>query len=191
VSGLNPPSSGSAADSSSSSSSSGFCFSCGSVAEQPKLPPPPIEMNPLDADRQIDQMIAFIKQEAKEKAEEIRIKTEKEFMADKLSYETQQNLIIRQEHEKMKKDLLIQKRIEKSKKLSEARFTVMRKRDEKINALKKEVLTRLSEVSKKPEYKTLVRFLIAQGLVTMQEPASFCSAEKRIYTLSRASSILV
>lgn len=32
---------------------------------------------------------AFIKQEAQEKAEEIRIKTDKEFMAEKLQYETQ------------------------------------------------------------------------------------------------------
>jgi len=148
------------------------------AADQPKLPLSPIEMNPLDADRQIDQMIAFIKQEAKEKAEEIRIKTEKEFMADKLSYETQQNFIIRQEHEKMKKDLLIQKRIEKSKKLSEARFTVMRKRDEKINMLKKEVLNKLSDVSKKPEYKSLIRFLISQGLVTLQEPIVLLQCRK-------------
>jgi len=140
-------------------------------------------MNLQDADRQIDQMIAFIKQEAKEKAEEIRIKTEKEFMADKLSFETQQNLIIRQDHEKMKKDLLIQKRIEKSKKLSEARFNVMRKRDEKINALKKDVLTRLSEVSKKPEYKSLVRFLIAQGLVTLQEPIVLLQCRKEDLTI--------
>lgn len=46
-------------------------------------------MNSLDADRQIEQMIAFIAQEAREKAEEISIKTEKEFMAEKLSQETQ------------------------------------------------------------------------------------------------------
>ena len=46
-------------------------------------------MNSADADRQIEQMIAFIAQEAKEKAEEIQVKTEKEFMADKLSLETQ------------------------------------------------------------------------------------------------------
>ena len=46
-------------------------------------------MNSADADRQIEQMIAFIAQEAKEKAEEIAVKTEKEFMADKLSLETQ------------------------------------------------------------------------------------------------------
>ena len=52
-------------------------------------------MNSADADRQIEQMIAFIAQEAKEKAEEIQVKTEKEFMADKLSLETQLRSAIR------------------------------------------------------------------------------------------------
>jgi len=62
-------------------------------------------MNPADADRQIEQMIAFIAQEAREKAEEISVKTEKEFMADKLSLETQAAISIRADHEKNEEEL--------------------------------------------------------------------------------------
>ena len=42
-------------------------------------------MNSDDAERQILQMIEFIKQEAREKAEEISVKTENEFNANKLT----------------------------------------------------------------------------------------------------------
>lgn len=42
-------------------------------------------MNPTEAARQISQMVEFIKQEAREKAEEIRVKTDQEFNIAKLS----------------------------------------------------------------------------------------------------------
>jgi len=126
-------------------------------------------MNSADADRQIEQMIAFIAQEAREKAEEINIKTEKEFMAEKLSQETQASIAIRAEHDKHRKEYQIQKRIEKSKALTAARFATMRHRDDKINDLKREVLSRLADVSKDAKYSELMRFLIAQGLMTLLE----------------------
>jgi len=126
-------------------------------------------MNSADADRQIEQMIAFIAQEAREKAEEISIKTEKEFMAEKLSQETQASISIRAEHEKHKKEYQIQKRIEKSKALTAARFATMRHRDDKINELKREILLKLADVSRDAKYTGLLRFLIAQGLMTLLE----------------------
>lgn len=126
-------------------------------------------MNSSDADRQIDQMIAFIKQEAREKADEINVKTEREFMADKLSLETQSRQTILADHEKMKKNWVIQKKIEKSKTVTESRFATMRHRDNKINELKAEVSKKLAEVAKTPKYRELLRFLIAQGLMTIME----------------------
>jgi len=126
-------------------------------------------MNPADADRQIEQMIAFIAQEAREKAEEISVKTEKEFMADKLQLERQLSLQIRAEHEKMKKNWAVSKKIEKSKQLTESRVSTMRRRDDKINELKNEVLIKLAEVAKDDRYSDLLKFLISQGLMTLME----------------------
>lgn len=126
-------------------------------------------MNSADADRQIEQMIAFIHQEAKEKAEEIAVKTEKEFMADKLSLETQLTQSIRNENERNKKNFLIQKKIAKSKALTESRLSTMRRRDEKMNELKSAVLARLTEVSKSSSYPQLIKYLIGQGLMTLME----------------------
>ena len=45
----------------------------------------------------------------------------------------------------------------------------MRARDEKMNALKSTVLQKLSQVSSSPQYPQLLRFLIAQGLMTLME----------------------
>jgi len=126
-------------------------------------------MATFDADRQIEQMSAFIMQEAREKSEELRLKTEKEFMAEKLSLEKQRSQEIRSEEEKKRKNYYVQKKIEKSKKLTAARFDTMKKRDDKINELKQDIKLRLAEVAKSSNYKELIRFLIAQGLLTIQE----------------------
>ena len=211
-------------------------------------------MNSADADRQIEQMIAFIAQEAKEKAEEIAVKTEKEFMADKLSLETQ--LRYTTNHRRIRHDaaqrraqsIMRSRRVgrgpygpvgadlfvcaavrvqydhprgerqeqeglphqeahvsplqpfplptapyspstssplltvvpslpsppssvcsAKSKSLTDARFSTMRRRDEKMNELKSAVLEKLAAVSSSKEYPTLLRFLMAQGLMTLLE----------------------
>jgi len=122
-----------------------------------------------EADRQIEQMMAFILQEAKEKAEEIRVKTEKEFMAEKLTLETNKSNDIRNDSEKNKKNYLVTKKIEKSKKVTEATFQKMKRRDEKINELKREILVKLADVSASGNYKQLIVFLLAQSLLTIQE----------------------
>jgi len=58
---------------------------------------------------------------------------------------------------------------EKSKLLTESRFATMRARDNKMNELKREVIAKLATISKDAKYKDLVRFLIAQGLMTLLE----------------------
>jgi V-type H+-transporting ATPase subunit E len=126
-------------------------------------------MQPKDAERQIEQMIAFIQQEAKEKADEIKVKTEAEFMAEKLSLQTEASIQIREEFERKRKERLVAKRIERSKMLNTSRYTIMRHRDDKMKQLKQAVTARLSEVSKNPKYKDLLRYLLIQGIMTMQE----------------------
>jgi len=126
-------------------------------------------MQQKEADRQIEQMIAFIYQEAKEKAEEIKVKTESEFMAEKLSLQTEGSIAVREEFERRRKERLIAKRIERSKMLNDARYKTMRHRDEKMKVLKASVTLRLAEVSKNQKYKELLKFLLIQGIMTMQE----------------------
>jgi len=124
-----------------------------------------------DADRQIQQMIAFIRQEAKEKAEEILVKTESEFMAEKMQLQSQASISTREEYEKKKKDRITERKIQRSQQLTEARFATMRRRDDKVKALKKEIYAKLASVAeeKKALYPDLISSLLTQGLLTIQE----------------------
>lgn len=126
-------------------------------------------MNTTEVSNQIEQMKRFIIQEAREKSDEIDAKTDQEFMADKLLIETSRTVAVNAEHEKAKKDFITQKKIEKSKLLTESRFASMRARDNKMNELKREVIAQLATVATDPKYRDLIRFLIAQGLMTMLE----------------------
>jgi len=48
-------------------------------------------------------------------------------------------------------------------------MSTMRRRDDKMNELKKEVLGRLASISADKKYPALVKFLITQGLMTLME----------------------
>jgi len=126
-------------------------------------------LNKSEASYQIDQMIKFIEQEAKEKADEIETKAKAEFTADKLLLINQFNTECREKYEKLRKERVISKRIERSKKLNDARYQVMLARDEKIKDLKDQVLSKLALVSKNKQYRDLLRSLVVQGLMTLME----------------------
>jgi len=126
-------------------------------------------MNREEADKQIQQMCAFIIQEAKEKADEIAVKTEGEFMSDKMQLQTQAGFAIREEHERKKKDKSIEQKIAKSQAVTSSRFSTMRRRDVKIRELKRDIMKHLALVSGHPKYAELVKFLITQCLLTIQE----------------------
>jgi hypothetical protein len=82
-------------------------------------------MDKQHAERQINQMIAFIAAEAKEKVEEIRVKTQSEFNADKLSRVTAARLNLKEELARKENDKEVRKRIARSKEINNARFEQM------------------------------------------------------------------
>ena len=53
--------------------------------------------------------------------------------------------------------------------MTESRYATMRARDNKMVELKREVIGELASVSKSPQYKDLIRYLITQGLMTILE----------------------
>merc|ERR1719273_398377 len=122
-----------------------------------------------EADRQIKQMIAFIRQEAKEKAEEIRTKTNEDKTIEKLKYKNSETIKLREEFERKRKEKLTEKRIHRSTKINEARFKVMQKRNDLLINLKTEILESLCQVSKNPSYPTFIRYLIVEGLTHIME----------------------
>lgn len=126
-------------------------------------------MNDNDAQRQIKQMIAFIQQEAKEKAEEIQVKTEAEFNAKKLNQIAQARKEIKEDFAKMRKEAGAQKRIARSRLINNARFEEMRERDGVLKNLKDAVVERMATVHKNPKYAELLRALITEALMVIME----------------------
>jgi len=135
-------------------------------------------MNPSDADRQIQQMIAFIKQEASEKAEEIEVKTNSACTAEKLNLTMQMSLAIREDHDRKQKDKLIQKRIERSKLVNGARVGTMKMRSDLVDKVKTEILTKLGDVKKHKQYPELLRLLIIEAAMQMNESTVYVQARK-------------
>lgn len=126
-------------------------------------------MNDKDADRQISQMVAFIQQEAKEKAEEIEVKTESEFNAKKLTKIEQARQETIAEYAKKRKEFGSERRIARSRLVTGKRFETMQARDELLDRLREDVRERLGDVAKHAEYPALLRALMVEGFATVLE----------------------
>lgn len=83
-----------------------------------------------DTARQIKQMVNFIMQEAHEKVNEIRIKTEHDFNLEKQMLVHNGKLKIQEEYAQKEKDLEIQQRVSRSAAIGNARVKKMKSRDD-------------------------------------------------------------
>lgn len=128
-------------------------------------------MNDIEAKARVDQMIRFVEQEAKEKANEIESKTEQEYNLAKSKYLHQAKEKIEAEYEKKWKSLDVKKRIAHSTVINNARMDIMRAKNDCINSLTKdarlEVAARLS--ADRQNNKKLLHGLILEGLIKLIE----------------------
>lgn len=114
---------------------------------------------------QIKHMMAFIEQEANEKAEEIDAKAEEEFNIEKGRLVQQQRLKIMEFYEKKEKQVELQKKIQSSNMLNQARLKVLKVREDHVRSVLDEARRRLGEVTKDPtRYTQVLQSLIVQGL---------------------------
>jgi len=123
-----------------------------------------------DANKRIRQMINFIKQEAQEKAEEIRVKADEEFQIEKGRILNPEKLKLNQEFDRKFKDLEIQRKIEFSTQINKARLEVLEKRGKLMQEIQQTAFQRLGDVKKDTkQYEELLRKLIIQGLIRIDE----------------------
>ncbi|GLD95573.1 hypothetical protein PINS_up004250 [Pythium insidiosum] len=127
-------------------------------------------MNASDADRQIKQMVNFILQEAQEKANEIRIKTEHDFNLEKQMLVHNAKLKIQEEYVRKEKEREINKRIARSAEIGSSRRKKMIARDELLKTLIIDGQQACrNAVTDQNKYKALLRDLIVQGLIKQFE----------------------
>ncbi|XP_062317060.1 V-type proton ATPase subunit E 1a [Osmerus eperlanus] len=128
-------------------------------------------LSDADVQKQIKHMMAFIEQEASEKAEEIEAKAEEEFNIEKGRLVQTQRLKIMEYYAKKDKQIDQHKKIQMSNLLNQARLKVLKTRDDMISDLLSEARQRLSEIAKDPErYAVLLEGLIMQGFYQLLEP---------------------
>mmetsp|Transcript_60323 Transcript_60323/g.148026 ORF Transcript_60323/g.148026 Transcript_60323/m.148026 type:complete len:222 (+) Transcript_60323:93-758(+) len=128
---------------------------------------------------QIRQMVNFILQEAHEKANEIRVKTEHDFNLEKQTLVHEAKLNIQDEFAKKEKDREIQERIARSAEVGACRVKKMKLRDDLLKTLVSEAGAKCAVVTKGQNYPQLLQKLIVQGLIKIEENTVviFCRGE--------------
>jgi len=101
-----------------------------------------------DPQKRIKQMINFILQEAREKADEITMKADEEFQIEKGRILNPERVRIKQEYDKKFKQLEIEQRIEYSKRANETRLQVLKERDKLMEVTQETTFKRLGDVKK-------------------------------------------
>jgi V-type H+-transporting ATPase subunit E len=128
-------------------------------------------MEDKDASRQIQQMVNFILNEAKDKAEEIDAKAMEDFNIEKLKLIQQMKEKVRKEYALKAKKIETQRAISRSTAINKARLRTIDERNtllyQSVDAVKKN----LSDVVKKTDqYKKILTDLIVQGAMLLLEP---------------------
>jgi V-type H+-transporting ATPase subunit E len=126
-------------------------------------------LSDADVQKQIKHMMAFIDQEASEKAEEIDAKAEEEFNIEKGRLVQQQRVKIMEYYERKEKQIELQKKIQNSNLLNNGRLQVLKAREDQIKLLRDDARKKLVGISQNPGYKELLEGLIVQGLYQLIE----------------------
>jgi len=128
-------------------------------------------MDDKEYGKQIEQMCNFILQEASEKANEIKVKTDHDFSLAKQMLVHNAKLKLQQEFKQKEKDFEVQKRIRKSVAIGEARVKKMVTREGLVQEVKEEAAGKLAKIAAEDQgaYKELLRKLIVQGLIKLNE----------------------
>lgn len=127
-------------------------------------------LSDADVQKQIKHMMAFIEQEANEKAEEIDAKAEEEFNIEKGRLVQQQRLKIMEYYERKEKQVELLKKIQSSNMLNQARLKALKVREDHVRNVLEEARRRLGEVSRNPsKYAEIMSSLIVQGLLQLLE----------------------
>ncbi|XP_035280314.1 V-type proton ATPase subunit E 1-like [Anguilla anguilla] len=145
-------------------------------------------LSDADVQKQIKHMMAFIEQEANEKAEEIDAKAEEEFNIEKGRLVQTQRLKIMEYYEKKEKQIEQQKKIQMSNLMNQARLKVLKARDDMISDMLNEARQRLAKVATDPSrYQGLLDGLVLQGFYQLLEPKVSIRCRKQDLAMVQAA----
>lgn len=128
-------------------------------------------MNDAQVKQQIQQMVSFIRQEANDKANEIRVKAEEDFNIRKLSAVESAREKIRAEYEKKVKQIDVNRKIAHSTEQNAARLEILKARDGILQETYDEAASSLAQLpeSDPDAYNEILKALILQGLHVLND----------------------
>jgi len=126
-------------------------------------------MNDQEVFAQINQMVQFIHQEAKEKAAEIKLKTDEEFNIEKLRMVEAEKQKIRAEYERKEKQVEVQKRISQSNEVRISRLKCLKSRDDAMQNVLAEAAAKLPAICTGASYPALLEKLTLEGLIQLAD----------------------
>ncbi|XP_014289914.1 V-type proton ATPase subunit E [Halyomorpha halys] len=129
-----------------------------------------MSLSDADVQKQIKHMMAFIEQEANEKAEEIDQKAEEEFNIEKGRLVQNQRLKIMEYYERKEKQVELQKKIQSSNMLNQARLKALKIREDHVRDVLDDARKRLLQsVKDEARYRDILVKLMLQGLYQLME----------------------
>ncbi|KAJ1025011.1 hypothetical protein NDA18_004297 [Ustilago nuda] len=127
-------------------------------------------MNDDEVLSEMKKMVAFIKQEALEKAREIQIKADEEFAIEKAKIVRQEAINIDWQYEKKIKQAEVAQKIAQSNQTNKSRLKILQTREQHLQSLFDAARDKLNDIAKEQEkYKKLLSKLILQGLLQLME----------------------
>jgi len=131
-------------------------------------------MNDGEVEKQISQMVSFIRQEAEEKAAEIDIAAEEEYNIEKLGMVEEEKRRLRKEYERRDKTLEIKKAITYSKRINASRLMLLNAREKAVHSVRMAALSKLLAIATgdAQRYRRLLGDLIIEGVKKLGSLAS-------------------
>ncbi|SCV74431.1 BQ2448_8070 [Microbotryum intermedium] len=119
---------------------------------------------------ELRKMTAFIKQEALEKAREIKVKADEEFSIEKAKIVRQESTNIDANLERKKKQIEIEKKIAISNQNNKSRLQLLEKREELLEKVFDDARDKIGQVTQdEKKYADLLKGLILQAMFTIME----------------------
>jgi len=145
-------------------------------------------LSDVDVQKQIHHMMAFIEQEANEKAEEIEARAEEEFTIEKGRLVQQNRVKINDFYDRKEKNVEMQRKIGASNLLNKSRLEVLAAQEQHVKAVLEIAQQRLRDITKDTaRYSALLHKLICQGLCQLMEPVVTLRCRKEDLALVEAA----
>ncbi|KAJ2846069.1 V-ATPase V1 sector subunit E [Coemansia brasiliensis] len=145
-------------------------------------------MNDEEVFSEMNKMVAFIKQEALEKAREIKVKADEEFNIEKAKLVRQESINVEEQFQRKVKQIEVKQRIMTSTLINKSRLEILQQRQEMLEQVFAEAQAALAKVpDNKDQYSKLLVTLCAQAFLQLNDPTVNVRSRKADVALVKAA----